>query len=92
MARMIGLVCHLVYWNLYGDRLNKLPLDAYHKRLLFIQISQILGEVESRYGGKRVFAVLHMPIIILAVRMVVEITFKNSYPEFFQKEQHDRVR
>jgi len=39
MARMIGLVCHLVYWNLYGDRLNKLPLDAYHKRLLFIQIS-----------------------------------------------------
>ena len=36
MARMIGLVCHLVYWNVFGDRLNALPLDTYHKKLLFI--------------------------------------------------------
>lgn len=39
VARMIGLVAHLVYWNVFGDRLNPLPLDAYHKKLLFIQIA-----------------------------------------------------
>jgi|LauGreDrversion4_2_1035121.scaffolds.fasta_scaffold61591_4 hypothetical protein len=36
MARMIGLVCHLVYWNVFGDHMNVLPLDSYHKKLLFI--------------------------------------------------------
>jgi hypothetical protein len=35
-ARMIGLISHLVYWNVFGDRLNALPLDTYHKKLLFI--------------------------------------------------------
>jgi hypothetical protein len=36
IARMIGLIAHLVYWCVFGDRLNALPLDAYHKKLLFI--------------------------------------------------------
>lgn len=36
LARMIGLIAHLVYWNVFGDRLNPLPLDTYHKKLLFI--------------------------------------------------------
>ena len=38
-ARMIGLIAHLVYWNVFGDRLNSLSLDTYHKKLLFIQIA-----------------------------------------------------
>jgi len=37
IARMIGLIAHLVYWNVFGH-LNSLPLDTYHKKLLFIQI------------------------------------------------------
>lgn len=36
LARMIGLIAHLVYWNVFGDRLNALKLDSYHKKLLFI--------------------------------------------------------
>lgn len=85
-ARMIGLVSHLVYWSVFGDRLNALPLDTYHKKLLFIQISQIMSEIESRYSGKRIFTVLHMPVLLLAVRMIIEVIFKNTYSEFFAKE------
>jgi hypothetical protein len=32
-----------------------------------------------------------MPMILLAIRMEVELIFKNSYPEFFAKESHERV-
>jgi hypothetical protein len=35
---MIGLICHLVYWNVFGH-INAVPLDTYHKKLLFIQIA-----------------------------------------------------
>jgi hypothetical protein len=39
-ARLIGLTCHLVYWSVFGH-INQLPLDSYHKKLLFISIAQI---------------------------------------------------
>jgi hypothetical protein len=39
-ARIIGLISHLVYWNVFGH-LNTLPLDNYHKKQLFIAIAQI---------------------------------------------------
>lgn len=32
-----------------------------------------------------------MPMIVLAVRIEVEIIFKNSYKIFFSKEQHERI-
>ena len=30
-SRLIGLVAHLAYWNVFG-RYNKLPLDMYHRK------------------------------------------------------------
>ena len=30
-ARLIGLVAHLAYWNVFGH-FNKLPLDMYHRK------------------------------------------------------------
>ena len=33
-----------------------------------------------------------MPMLLLAIRIEIELIFKNSFPEFFQKEQHERVR
>lgn len=39
-AKLIGLICHLVYWSVFGH-LNPLPLDKYHMKQLFISISQI---------------------------------------------------
>ena len=41
VARLIGLVSHLVYWTVFGSHINQLALDAYHKKLLFIAIAQI---------------------------------------------------
>ena len=32
-----------------------------------------------------------MPMILLAVRIEVEIIFKNSYKVFFSKESHERI-
>eukprot|EP00347_Sterkiella_histriomuscorum_P010573 403375759 len=88
-ARLIGLVSHLVYWSVFGH-INQLPLDAYHKKLLFISIAQIQSELESKYTGKRVFPTFIMPMILLAVRIEIELIFKNSYPEFFTKSTHER--
>lgn len=39
-AKLIGLICHLVYWSVFGH-LNPLPLDKYHMKQLFISVSQI---------------------------------------------------
>ena len=30
-AKLIGLICHLVYWSVFGH-LNPLPLDKYHMK------------------------------------------------------------
>jgi hypothetical protein len=37
-AKLIGLICHLAYWNVFGH-LNPLPLDKYHMKQLFISIA-----------------------------------------------------
>ena len=47
--------------------------------------------MESRFSGKKVFVSFIMPMIVLAVRIEVEIIFKNSYKIFFSKEQHERI-
>ena len=39
-ARLIGLVAHLAYWSVFGQ-FNKLPLDMYHRKQLFISIAKI---------------------------------------------------
>ena len=88
---MIGLIAHLVYWNVFGH-LNSLPLDTYHKKLLFIQIAQIQADLDNKYAGKKILGVLHMPMLILCIRIIIENIFKNTYSEFFSKEQHEQVR
>ena len=47
--------------------------------------------MESRFTGKKVFVSFIMPMIILAVRIEVEIIFKNSYKIFFSKDQHEKI-
>jgi hypothetical protein len=39
-AKLIGLICHLAYWSVFGH-INPLPLDKYHMKQLFISIVQI---------------------------------------------------
>ena len=40
-AKLIGLIAHLVYWNVFGH-LNSMPLDRYHLKQLFISIVKIM--------------------------------------------------
>ena len=82
MARLIGLIGHMVYWSVFGH-INQLPLDDYHKKQLFIAISQIKSDIEGRYVGKKKFAIIIMPLIVLAIRIEIEIIFKNAFTEFF---------
>lgn len=89
-AKLIGLICHLAYWSVFGH-LNPLPLDKYHMKQLFISIAQIQQAYESKYTGKRVFVTFIMPMIVLAIRIEVEIIFKNRYAIFFSKIQHEKV-
>ena len=84
-ARLIGLVAHLAYWSVFGH-FNKLPLDMYHRKQLFISIAKIQAELETKYAGRRIFMTFYMPMIVLAIRMEVEVIFKNSYPDFFSEE------
>jgi hypothetical protein len=32
-----------------------------------------------------------MPMLVLAVRMEIEVIFKNTYPIFFSEEVHEKV-
>jgi hypothetical protein len=83
-AKLIGLVSHLSYWSVFGH-LNPLPLDKYHMKQIFISIAQIQQTLESRFGGKKVFATFIMPMIVLAIRIEVEMIFKTTYKVFFSK-------
>ena len=47
--------------------------------------------MEAKYTGKRTFPTFIMPMIMLAIRMEIEVIFKNSYPEFFSKVNHEKV-
>ena len=47
--------------------------------------------MESRFTGKKVFVSFIMPMMVLAIRIEVEIIFKNSYKIFFSKDQHEKI-
>jgi hypothetical protein len=92
---MIGLIAHFVYWAVFGH-INKLPLDSYHRKQLFISISQIQAEVEvpnvdKRGSSRRIYATFAMPMLTLAIRLALEVIFKNSYPNFFEVDIHEKL-
>ena len=72
----------MAYWSVFGQ-FNRLPLDMYHRKQLFISIAKIQAELETKYAQKRIFMTFYMPMIVLAIRMEVEVIFKNSFPNFF---------
>lgn len=94
-ARMIGLMAHLTYWNVFGQ-FNKLPLDMYHRKQLFISIAEIKTYWEKKFNSKsehrrRVFYTFIMPMIVLAIRVEIELIYKNSYPLFFSEPIQEKI-
>ena len=46
--------------------------------------------MEARYQGKPVFMFV-MPMVILAVRIMVDRVFTKCYPQFFSEPTHKKV-
>lgn len=89
-SKLIGLIAHLAYWNVFGH-FNKLPLDMYHRKQMFISIATIRSQLDLKYQGKRFYYVFLVPMLVLAIRIEVELIFKNSYPKFFTVDIHEKI-
>lgn len=44
-----------------------------------------------KYDKKRIFANFVMPMILLAIRIEIEVIFKNNYPSFMQEDENDAL-
>lgn len=89
-ARFIGIMAHLIYWCLFGH-INQVPLEDNYKKDLFIGAMQIKTDFESRYSGKKKFATLIMPLIILVVRLEMEVILKNAFPLLFSDQTNETI-
>jgi hypothetical protein len=87
---MIGMIAHLAYWNVFG-RVNSLPIDMYHMKQMFISISTIRTQLDLKFTGKKIYHTFIMPMLVLAIRMEIELIFKNSYPQFFRDPVHEQI-
>jgi hypothetical protein len=90
VSRLIGLVSHFTYWCIFGN-INQVPLDEYHKRQLFISITQIQSQLESSNIMKKEFTIFQMPMIVLSVRALVDYIFRTTYTMFYEEERHDKI-
>ena len=88
MSRLIGLLVHFIYWNVFGH-FNQLPIDKYHKRQLFLLIQKLMSEIEGKLRAGKIFTMFSMPMVILSIRAIVDFVFLNAYPILFsQARQH----
>ena len=83
MARLVGLIIHFVYWSIFGH-FNQLPIDSYHKSLLFLTTQKILHEIASQFNFNKQFATFFMPMIVLAIRREIDNVFHCKYPLLFK--------
>lgn len=90
VSRLIGLVSHFAYWCVFSH-INQVPLDEYHKKQLFISITQIQSRLEASNIVKKGFTIFKMPMILLAVRALVDYIFRNTYPKFYEEPRHDQI-
>jgi hypothetical protein len=82
MAKLTGLITYFVYWLVLG-KYNQLPIDSYHRTLIFLTIQRTLNEISTKYNTSKAFSTLFMPMIILSIRRVVDIAFHSKYPLLF---------
>jgi hypothetical protein len=89
-ARFAGIMSHLLYWTIFGD-INQVPLEDNYKKDLFIAAMQIKTDFEVKYQGKKKFVVLVLPLLILAIRIEMEVIFKNQYSQFFSEPKNEEI-
>ena len=90
IARMTGLISHLVYWVLFSH-INQTPLDEYHSKQLFISAAQSMTELSQAYSSKRsLFSNFIMPMVLLSIRVEMEILLKACYPQFLSNPANEK--
>jgi hypothetical protein len=68
----------------------------YHRKQLFISIAEIKTYWEKKFNSKsehrrRIFYTFIMPMIVLAIRVEIELIYKNSYPLFFSEPVQEKI-
>ena len=58
---------------------------------MFISIQTIRTEMDLANLNNPYYGTFQMPMLVLAIRIEVELIFKNSYPEFFSVDIHEKI-
>jgi len=82
-ARLVGLIIHFVYWSVFGH-FNQLPIDSYHKTLIFLTIQKLLNETVAQFNINKQFATFFMPMLVLSIRREIDSVFHTKYPLLFK--------
>lgn len=71
-----------MYWSIFAN-FNELPIDSYHKTLIFLTIQKVFSEITDQYKNSKTYTTLFMPMIILSIRIVVDTIYHSQYPLVF---------
>ncbi len=50
-----------------------------------------MTDLDNKYAGKKIYTTFHMPMQLLCIRVMVDHVFRNTFHEFFSKEQHEKI-
>lgn len=90
MAKFIGLIIHFIYWSVFAN-FNELPIDSYHKTLIFLTIQKVLSELSAKYKTRKMYTTLSMPMIVLSIRIIIDGIFRSNYPQVFESSSAGRT-
>lgn len=90
IATLVGLIAHMAYWNVFGH-FNAVQLDLYHMQQMFVSISNIKMNLDVRFHNSKMYHTFMMPMLMLCIRMIVELVFKNTYPKFYSVKVHEQL-
>jgi len=86
MARIIGVVTHFSYWQIFGH-LNPVQPDLITKKqMILISIEQI-NVLRKKVKNVKLWSLFVFPMMILTIRMMSEFILRNNYNEFFVMEK-----
>jgi len=86
MARIIGVVTHFSYWQIFGH-LNPVQPDLITKKqMILISIEQI-NVLRKKVKNVKLWSLFVFPMMILTIRMMSEFILRNNYNEFYEMEK-----
>lgn len=88
VIRISGLLCHFVYWIVFG-LINPLPVDKLSRKQMVVQILQLWNDLQQKFPKeKKLWLRLMCPMLIICFRMTIEYFFRNHYVLFFNDDKY----